>query len=468
MPTYASMFPGLPGLSSPRTSEEEEQEHSLVPPTAVAPVAPAAPAFEVPAFENMALPDELAMGKNFSRGLVAGVDQTQAMLYGAVGLAGNALGLEGMEAWGKEGYQRNVAEAAQSAPAAGESGSSFVEADSFTDYANWAARTFGEQIPNLAAMFTGAGIGGVAARGALGGLAARGAMGLADSGVKSGAARLAAKEFLATGAAVRLPTEAAKKAAEGYLRAGAVGQQVGGLAASTAMTGGGMYGDQVEEGLTPRASQIAGPALAAGALDWVVPGALSALKFGQAARGVLPAAGRVLGAVGTEGGTEVGQGIIERATLEDAKGTLRTPEGLAKVFDRDAMVEEFAAGALLGGGFGAVREGGELLARRTDELPDGRTEQEEQPQPIQPQPCAPRCCSHSLRRSAFSVSVVMPLMSRNSPAIWALSQSAHSARNASSAGEKPSFMPLLPKSAVPPVRGGSRLYPASSGSNGRA
>jgi hypothetical protein len=97
----------------------------------------------------MALPDELAMGKNFGRGLSAGVDQTQAMLYGAAGLAGNALGLEGMEAWGKEGYQRNVAEAAQSAPAAGESGSSFVEADSFTDYANWAARTFGEQIPNL-------------------------------------------------------------------------------------------------------------------------------------------------------------------------------------------------------------------------------------------------------------------------------------------------------------------------------
>ena len=108
-------------------------------------------------------------------GLKRGVQQTQAMGYGAVGLAGSAIGIDPVQKWGFEGYQRNIKEAEK-----------YPKKHSFKDIytgktgiggaIDWAQGTLGELVPSMVEAAIGATIGSFAFPGAgtaAGGLAGR-------------------------------------------------------------------------------------------------------------------------------------------------------------------------------------------------------------------------------------------------------------------------------------------------------
>ena len=94
---------------------------------------------------------------DFSRGLSAGVDSLQGLAYGAVGLAGDAIGSDTIRDFGVDGYRRNMDAVALRAREtdAYEGINSFGDAVDFGQY--YAAYA----IPNLATTIASGGIGGL-------------------------------------------------------------------------------------------------------------------------------------------------------------------------------------------------------------------------------------------------------------------------------------------------------------------
>jgi GNAT superfamily N-acetyltransferase len=93
------------------------------------------------------------VGNAFSRG----IDQYQAGLYGAAGLAGRAIGLDALEDWGTEGYVRNIKEAEQTP------GMSLKDVEGPVDFAKWGAEKVIEQAPLILSTILTAGAAGAAA-----------------------------------------------------------------------------------------------------------------------------------------------------------------------------------------------------------------------------------------------------------------------------------------------------------------
>lgn len=252
----------------------------------------------------------VTFGDAFGRG----VDIAQQLGYSAVEAAAEATGLEGLEEWAQEGRERNIKEAQEYGPRA-----EFGNISSFGDFTQWAKEVIGEQIPIMAPSLAG-GAAGAAAGSLLGPIGAT------------------------------------------------VGGVVGAFVPSLALGVG-----EVQSAIKEKDSDVEAPgwAFAGGtaiaAFDTVLPGRMGtalAKRFGkETAEEILQRAlskpvkdkflkrtskGAVRG-MATEGMTEAIQEAISEVTASVATDTPIDPAAV-----RRQMLEGGAAGALMGGGVGAV------------------------------------------------------------------------------------------------------------------
>lgn len=134
----------------------------------------------------------------FRKGVNRGIQQTQALGYGGLGLLADVAELPSAAQWGYEGYQRNMEEA-QAFPAATPT---FSSIDGVGDFLNWTAGTAGELVPTVLTSLLGGGVGGAVAKTAIGSVvkkaAVRGIEDLVASGVERSIATRIVEQQLAS------------------------------------------------------------------------------------------------------------------------------------------------------------------------------------------------------------------------------------------------------------------------------
>ena len=95
----------------------------------------------------------------FVKGVLRNIDTTQASLYGAVGLLGDAVGSDAIRDWGFQGYTENMKEAEKNAARVG----SFSDISSVGDAWDWSMGTLGELATTVGSVIaTGFGAGKLA------------------------------------------------------------------------------------------------------------------------------------------------------------------------------------------------------------------------------------------------------------------------------------------------------------------
>ncbi|MGM0783913.1 MAG: LPD38 domain-containing protein [Pseudomonadota bacterium] len=283
----------------------------------------------------------------FLGGLSAGIDQVQAMGGGLLMTAGEAMESEGVLDLGRDIYQSNMEQAQEN-----DLGYGFTDIRGPGDAWNWARYTAGNLLPMMGASIAGGGVGGAAA-----GLTART---LAGAVAKEGAKR-AGQALGAFGASAGMETGAIMGETEDLDVSLAHGTLAGALDAVTPI----------------RLLRSAGKGeLADKAASEISEGVLTDLRR-QAGRTARGAAGRgsLTNLVG-EASTEGLQGLISQHAnywVENNGDSL-----LANLDEVDvkAMIDEAAAGGLMGGLMGAPAGLGERgQARRQVEQIEAAREQ---------------------------------------------------------------------------------------------
>jgi hypothetical protein len=313
------------------------------------------------------------MGEELSVGFDRGIDQTQGLGYGFVGLLGQAVGLEGVEEYGVENYLRKMEEAALNEASVRDP---FEEIDDLGDAGLYAAGIIGEQIPQLLASALGGGIGGLAAKtigkrivGNM--IGKRVSAGLAGKTFADDAARAVATGNLRAKAAEDVAKETAGTLLANAGRAGGVS---GAYLANFGQISGGSFGQMAQELGRGDAGIAAGFAIPGAALDtlgevFIASKFLKPFSKAQraAAEGVDTSLslGRIGGGAATgfvagsaiEGGTEYVQTGLEQAALGAAdpnrtiEDVVMTPEA-----ERERRIAG-AAGATVGAPLGGVGGG---------------------------------------------------------------------------------------------------------------
>lgn len=169
-----------------------------------------------------------------TRGVKRGVDQTAAMLGGAVGVFGDAINSDTLRDWGFNTYQDSMHDASLHTKSIQE----VQNIDSLSDTSKWFMGTIGELAPSMVegaiSMFVGAGIGGLAARQAV----IKGIEKSVAAQVKRGISKDIAERNVKEGIEDTL-TEAFGK---GWKAGGNTGM----IAGTGALEGGGMWGEDAE------------------------------------------------------------------------------------------------------------------------------------------------------------------------------------------------------------------------------
>ena len=318
--------------------------------------------------------EQRGLGGEAGAGFARGVDQTQAMGFGLLGLMGEALGVEGLSDLGVDGYIRNMEEAAKNQASVQDP---FEEIGGAGDAARYATGIIFEQLPQLALSLVGGGIGGYTARS----LASKVVANEIGRRIKAGAAKEVAESEVAQMVAERMLRGAGTKIVESSTKSGALG---GAYVANVGQIAGGSFGEiEQETGLRDPVNAL-GFALLGGALETGAEALLAAPIAGKLMRGttapmtgateralgfnvgpVVGAAGRLAGTSAAEGGTEYGQTFTEQAAVAsaDPNRTLAevafTPEA-----ERERQISA-AAGVVAGGGIGAVSQAASYLIPET-------------------------------------------------------------------------------------------------------
>ena len=310
----------------------------------------------------------------FERAVARGTDNMQASMYAAGGAVGDLFGADWLSELGEEGVRRNLQEAARS-PATIES---WDDVDSLATGWTKLVETIGEQVPNLAAMAAGGGVGAVGGR-----MAAAGA---AKSFMQKAAFRRAMKDGF-TGPVSEAGLATAKRQ---------VATKIGALTGASAVNYP-MQAGEVQLALQERGIDAPGTALLAAVpstmldiygLERMVStvfkgfdrdmavsladqistaakerGLLSA--SGLAAAKLIKEAGKGAGVgIAVEAPTEAVQELIKLAAIkvEDPSFDMFAPENLAQVR------EAFISGAAVGGVFSGVGRGTSAALGTTSEL----------------------------------------------------------------------------------------------------
>lgn len=348
--------------------------------------------------------------KNFKKGVARGKDTLDATMYGLGAMASENLGLDGVNEWMLDGYEKNMAEAQKNRGVSFEQ----VTKDPYENFASWAAGALGEAVPSLASMAIGGGVVGGAAKYGVqkyvkNNLSKKVIKSVEDDLIKGGVPEVHAKRIVRQIAKKpeSLNGTLAERAKNDFLRrqagaetvagatgniAGAIGGGAGGYAVSSGQQAGGIYADLINEhGVSPEdadhVASIAG--MAGGALDFLgVATALSRFfpKGGIAKSGTKELAKRLAGATlsqGTiEGGTEALQEIIAISAKAYADPEYNPLEN-EKQFEQAKwqVIEAGAAGAIVGKFTGLVGQSTQELTReqqekeKTKKTPEGEAQE---------------------------------------------------------------------------------------------
>lgn len=286
------------------------------------------------------------IGKGFS----SGVDVTQALGGGAVGMLGSAIDSDTIRDWGMGVYQDNMAEAGESAAKVAE----FDDIHSPMDALNFALYQAGSGAATFIPMILGGGIGGVATKAAL----------------KTGVEKFIAKESAAGIAAGLGEKEAAQLAASKALEKTAstklAGATAGAVVPSIGMESGGIFGEIYDETGQYRPGVAALAGTISGSIDALpVTAVLKRIGVGKKASDEITDK-VVSGLVGTmgkqaalEAPTEAIQESIAVVALQwvDENREFFTPETYSRL--RTAAAAGAIGGASIGGGM-HVLSGGPL------------------------------------------------------------------------------------------------------------
>lgn len=265
-----------------------------------------------------------------TRGFKAGIDQTQAIAGGFVGLVGDRVGSEGMKKYGLEVYQRNMAEAGENAPE-----TNFLDIDPLAEggvgrAANWAGYALGNAAPMLAVSLLGGGIGGIAGRAA----AKKGAEAFVREQMENGVERAVAEEV-------------AKKAIGA---AAAKGSAAGAYTSSAVLSTGSIYGD-VED-----ADVAVAHGLVAAAVD-ALPVTRILGKMGLGKQATEEITGSVVSEFAKQGALEGGTEFIQSFIEQHAAFWVQQNESLLANLDQvdvNELIEAAAMGGLAGGALGGA------------------------------------------------------------------------------------------------------------------
>lgn len=295
----------------------------------------------------------------FTKGLSAGIDQTQALGGGLLALAGSAFGNDDLFYAGMDYYNEQMAEASESQADIGR----IEDIDGFDDFLSWLSYTAGNALPSLATAVAGGGVGGIAARSA------------GQAAIKREAAEYAKKRVTD-----RAQDSFRKRVADDYTAAALskrarTGAGIGAFTTSVGMGSGESFTRILEEEgeEAPGVALVAG--IASGGLDAIAP--MRALKrifpgrqyesvtkgMAEAAQAKAPLYSRALKEMGKQAGvegiTEGMQEIVQNVALEYVDSNYSDLAGAFQeaLFDESkysAYVNAAAAGVVGGGVFGGA------------------------------------------------------------------------------------------------------------------
>jgi len=295
----------------------------------------------------------------FTKGLSAGIDQTQALGGGLLALAGSAFGNDDLFYAGMDYYNEQMAEASESQADIGR----IEDIDGFDDLLSWVSYTAGNALPSLATAVVGGGVGGVAARSA------------GQAAIRGQAAEFAKKRVTD-----RAQDSFRKRVADDYAAAALskrarTGAGIGAFATSAGMGAGESFTRILEEEgeEAPGVALVTG--IASGGLDAIAP--MRALKrifpgrqyesvakgMAEAAQAKTPLYSRALKEMGKQAGvegiTEGMQEIVQNVALEYVESNYSDLAGAFQeaLFDESkysAYVNAAAAGVVGGGVFGGA------------------------------------------------------------------------------------------------------------------
>ncbi len=304
--------------------------------------------------------------------IARGVDQLQAMFYGAGAAVGDIVGSEDLTDWGIEGYERNMAEASQNAAAVG----TYKNIKDIGDAGRYAVEAIFENLPMFLPSLATGGVGAFVARKAAERAVKSSIASIVEKKVAQGWTQEAAEKLgqHAGGKMIldnfkKQATKQAQKQTAGVVpkatkRGAAIGAYAGALPMTTGEVTGSVYDatGEIHGGLG-----LAGGAISASfeMLPNVMflSNVLGKDVANNLTRGLIKRVG-----VGTakgmlaEGPTEVAQSLVEHVAtnIADPSIDIFSPD------HTDELIDSFLKGAAAGGGIGATSSFiGGILNRET-------------------------------------------------------------------------------------------------------
>lgn len=262
---------------------------------------------------------------NFTRGLLSGIDTTQATLGGAIGLAGDALGVDSVRDWGFDTYKKNMDEASLNPVDIPNFSDISTDGpiEALSDTGKWFAGTVGQLAPSMAQALVTTAVGALAGGASTGPVGAAGGAltGLFGRKVAVKAIDDAVASFVAKGVAKDVAEETVKKQLASKIAGAAVGGNIGLVEGTAMLEGGGMWGDDAAKRGVENAN--AGSAFALSQLS-----GLSEL--------VSPGGAIIKRLAGLKGASKVVDGVADKFINRLAK---EVPEAMGGEFAQESFQE---------------------------------------------------------------------------------------------------------------------------------
>ena len=227
---------------------------------------------EFGAYQSYELP-EVNDRSEFTKGLLRGVDSTQALLYGGIGAVGDVLGMDSVRDWGYENYARNMEEAEENKAAIG----SISEVNSLGSFGQYTMGVLGELAPTAAGALASGGIGALAGKYYGSKLIRKAVADQIENQVQKGIADAAAKGIASEAVESTLRKQAQQQVMGNLMRKGGTAA----VGAYTSLTeGGGNWGQDVAahgiESASPGQDLLFG--VASGAIETILGAEISLFK----------------------------------------------------------------------------------------------------------------------------------------------------------------------------------------------
>lgn len=313
-----------------------------------APISGIMPDPEFGAYRSYELP-EVNDRSEFTKGLLRGIDSTQALLYGGVGAVGDVLGMDSVRDWGYENYARNMEEAEENKAAVG----SISEVDSLSSFGQYTMGVLGELAPTAAGALVSGGVGAFAGKYYGSKLIRKAVSEQIENHVQKGIAAAAAKGIASETVESTLRKRAQQQVMGNLMRKGGTAA----MGAYTSLTeGGGNWGQDVAshgiENASPGQDLLFG--VASGAIETILGAEISLFKSltGKTVSDAVEQSFRkeLVKGFSKAAFSEGGQEAIQE-TLSSINANILDSKGLITEEDIEGIFNAAVAGAIGGAAF---------------------------------------------------------------------------------------------------------------------